>query len=540
MYSQPPHTKKEVEGEEEGGLPMRCTIESLSQKSFFWETRNRKNNFSTSKNTLSKKSHSTTCNDLKKLPNWKNLSKRDQRFLMLGFPKRFRRVSINKLATEWKISKSSAVKNIDSYTAKGWIKKEHRFLKSHGKTTKIHTSNYYVVEKEGQKHMKKLLDFLFEDYQKPTDKENQYQKIFQIFFSHTRIGNTYVLKNKPRGDLPTPSSSSLEERSFSVVLSKESLLSSSSIFKSALESSPPDPKTHKTTPQNENLDAKKRTYQPSNFKDCPLNGEKFRAIKKIFINFKFSKQLSKAYYGTLLKLLTYSLDSIEKLLKLIRHKLSKGWKLRSFWAFFLHEIQKAPRKKRFAKKWFPFLAGEYRDATDGKQNKLMKGQDTSMIVASITKLEKETEEKITEKHLEKLLHYNTQNVKTALDMICYRLSLGKGELPEDKTSKEEGQPEKKGRPIYQMVKVNIKTKKPYTEKDRYQGVPFAFTNKIVGYENPQGEPKKYQEPPTEKRKRKITPIKSWIGMSFYALKLGSPWAITKAFCEKRGERPCMS
>jgi len=488
----------------------------------------------------SKKHYSTTCNDLKKLPNWKNLSKRDQRFLMLGFPKRFRRVSINKLATEWKISKSSAVKNIDSYTAKGWIKKEHRFLKSHGKTTKIHTSNYYVVEKEGQKHMQKLLDFLFQDYQNPKDQSNQKQEIFQIFFSHTRIGNTYVLKNKPRGDLSTPSSSSLEERYFSIVLSKESLLSSSSIFKKALQSRPPSAKSHKTTFQDEHLEAKKRTYQPSTLNVCPLNGEKFRAIKKIFTNLNFSKQLSKAYHGTLLKLLTYSLDAIEKLLKLIRHKLSKGWKLRSFWAFFLHEIQKAPRKKRFAKKWFPFLAGEYRDETDGKQNKLMNGQDSATIVASISKLERETQEKITENTLEKILHYNTQNVKTALDMICYRLSLGKGDLPEDKTSKEEEQPEKKGLPIYKMVKVNLKTKKPYTEEDRLQGAPFAFTNKIVVYENPQEEPKKTQESPKEKRKRKITPIKSWIGMSFYALKLGSPWAITKAFCEKRGETPCMS
>jgi len=513
---------------------------SLSQKSFFWETRNRKNNFSTSKHTLSKKSHSTTCNDLKKLPRWKNLSKRDQRFLMMGFPKRFRRVSIKDLATEWKISKSSATETIDSYTAKGWIKKEHRFLKSHGKMTKIHTSNYYVVEKKGQKHMQRLLDFLFKDYQNPIDQSNQDQKTLQIFFTHTRICNTYVLKNKPRGDLPTPSSSSLEERNFSVVLSRELLLSSSSIFKKAFQSRPPDPKTHKTTPQNEHLNAKKRTYHPSTLKGCPLNGEKFRAIKKIFNTLNFSRQLSKAYYGTLLKLLTYSLDAIEKLLKLIRHKLSKGWKLRSFWAFFLHEIQKAPCKKRFAKKWFPFIAGEYRDATDGKQNKLIEGQDSATIVASISKLERETQEKITEKHLEKLLHYNTQNVKTALDMICYRLSLGKGELPEDKASKEDLKPEKKGRPIYKMVKVNLKTKKPYAEQDRMQGEPFAFTNKIVGYEKPQEDPKKTQETSKDKRKRKITPIKSWIGMSFYALKLGSPWAITKSFCEKRGETRCMS
>ena len=469
-----------------------------------------------------------TCNDLKRLPNWNKLSKQDQRFLMMGFPKRHKRASIKQIAQEWDISKSSTATTLGRWIEKGWIKKDHRYIKD----TNIHSANYYTVDKEGEAHMQAVLSFLFEGYESQKTRNNLNQRVLKLFLRRIQESNTNVLKNKPRGDLPTPSSLSLEKRKISQILDQESIGSVITLVRKALNLTPPDPTPPKKPSSEDIHEPKKRTYDNQNSLDAIKNGKKFRAIQKIFNKFDFLKQLDSAYKGTIFKLLTFSLDAIEKLLKLMRKKLSKKWRLRSFWGFFMHEIQKAPVKKRFAKTWFPFLAGEYRDAADGKQSKLMDGVDSGVIVQSISKLERETQEIIPENLLERLVRHKTQKLKAALDSICYRMSLGKAELPRDKTADDEDSNHQKAQPIYEMVKINLHTKKPYTEEDRQKGAPSSIMRKIIGYRKPEA-PKNFPEE-TPRNKKKFTPIKSWIGMSFYALKLGSPLAITQAFCQKRG------
>ena len=66
-----------------------------------------------------------------------------------------------------------------------------------------------------------------------------------------------------------------------------------------------------------------------------LRKEKFAEIQKAFEKHSFEGQLSRAYEGTLSILLKHPLEKIEKILRLMRRKIQKGWKLREFWGFFM-------------------------------------------------------------------------------------------------------------------------------------------------------------------------------------------------------------
>lgn len=267
----------------------------------------------------------------------------------------------------------------------------------------------------------------------------------------------------------------------------------------------------------------------SRARDSFRETEKFRAIQEMFTTFGFKKFLNTAYRGTLLRLLTLPLEYIQKLLKLMKHKIKKGWKLQSFWGFFMSEVRKLPDKRRFADPWFKMLSKEYRDASDGKRNKLNQGVDSSVIVQGISKLERETGEKASEKVLEQFLYHGTQKFKSTIDAICYRMSLGIGDLPKEKAQEEDVE-KPKSRPIFKQVKINLETKEPYTAEDFLAGKPFAMVSKIVGHE-PIKEMPKEKEP--HSKKRALKKINSWIGMAFFALKLGNPSVIHKAFFEKR-------
>jgi len=106
----------------------------------------------------------------------------------------------------------------------------------------------------------------------------------------------------------------------------------------------------------------------------------------MFCRLGFKKLLDTAYRGTLLKLMTLSMEFIEKLLKMMRSKLKHKWKLRSFWGFFLSEVKKLPEKRRFAKPFFKMKAQECRDAVNGKKNRFSEGVDTSFIIQGIEKM----------------------------------------------------------------------------------------------------------------------------------------------------------
>ena len=230
--------------------------------------------------------------------------------------------------------------------------------------------------------------------------------------------------------------------------------------------------------------------------------ENFSEIRKSFEKYSFEKQLSRAYEGTLRILLDHPMERIEKILKLIRRKVQKGWKLREFWGFFLKQL-KGPKKVR---SFFPYLAHAYLEASNGKYNSMTCGVDSSIIAESLGKLQK-TGEIISENKLARILSYGTQKVKTALEGICYRSYLGRGVLPEPKAEIKNPRKAKK-RSIKDLVKINARTGEIYSEEDYKNGEEFSMTTIIVGYEEidlPRKEKKIPEKAPSTK-------IRSWIGL----------------------------
>ena len=233
-----------------------------------------------------------------------------------------------------------------------------------------------------------------------------------------------------------------------------------------------------------------------------LQKVKLSEIRKCFEKYSFEGQFSRAYEGTLRMLLKHSMERIEKILKLMRRKIQKGWKLREFWGFFLKQLEGTKKVRSF----FPYLANAYLEASNGKYNVIIHGVDSSIIAESLGKLQ-QSGEVISESKLALVLSYGTQKVKAALEGICYRSYLGRGVLPVPKAEIKDPQKAKK-RPIKKLVKINNRTGEIYNDEDYKNGEDFSMKAIIVGYEE--------AEPPRiEKKilkKDPSTKIRSWIGL----------------------------
>ena len=233
-----------------------------------------------------------------------------------------------------------------------------------------------------------------------------------------------------------------------------------------------------------------------------LRNKKFSEVEKIFKKHSFGNQISRAYEGTLGILLAHPLDRVEKILKLMRRKIQKGWELREFWGFFV-KMLKRPQKIR---SFFSYLANEYLEASNGKINAVTHGVDTRIIAESLGKLQK-TGEMITEDKLAQILHHGTQKVKTALEGICYRSYLGRGTIPQPRAELEEIKKPKK-RPITKLVKINTQTGEAYTEEDRVNQKDFSFKHTVIGYKDIN----RIEKMENVQKKAPSTKIRSWIGL----------------------------
>lgn len=360
---------------------------------------------------------------LKKIPNWRKLSKLEQQILKLGWPNRHLQLSYSEIATLLNIKRNAAIRLMQKLEKMEFVAKKKSFIqKKNGNSTKIHRRNYYIFTDAGKAGIEILLNRLF------LHRENEPLKNL-----------TNVRKNKP----------------------------------------------------GENSESQDH-----------LRKEKLSEIRKCFEKHSFEEQLSRAYQGTLGMLLKHPVEKVEKILRLIRRKIQKGWKLREFWGFFLKQL-KGPKKVR---SFFPYLAKAYLEASGGKYNTMISGVDSSIIVDSLRKLQK-TGETITENKLARVLPYGTQKVKTALDGICYRSYLGRGVLPEPKVDIKKPQKAKK-RPIKKQVKINARTEEIYSDEDFEKDAMFSVKTIIVGYEEiapPKSEEKVQQKAPKTK-------IRSWVGL----------------------------
>ena len=473
-------------------------------------------------------------------------TKEKQRFA-ITFYGGFAKASYKKIGESYGTSKDVARNHINQWLNLGLIKKVNNlykpdlYLPSKGRNCLVQGENYYRITKKGRVYRKGILNGAIQrckeiNRQSEIKFLNETNKVKELIENNLNNFLTSILSyllnkfNKRREPGRGASSSSLlafDRKNLRIGgISQKSCSSLDQIFKSCVI-------------KTKSKSLKKRKVSETNHiaKEGFKNTDKWAAIQKTFITFGFKKFLNKAYIGTQLKLMTLSMQFVEKLLQLMKNKLKHKWKLRHFWGFFLSEVKRLPESRRFAQPWFRMRAQECRDASDGKHNKFSQGVDTSVIIQGITKMERETGEKASESTLERMLYHGTEKLKTAIDMIAYRMTLGKGELPQEQADEEDNKKPKK-RPIFKMIKVNAQTKQPYTDADREAGKPFAMLNKIVGYESINGQAQEQKakekvETIKSQSKKEFTKINSWIGMVFFALKIGNPSAIYKAFFEKR-------
>lgn len=506
-----------------------CLDKTISHSSFF------------SSNGKKKK-----CNTLNFIPKFlydESLfkTKEKQRFL-ITFYRGYAKSSYKKLGESYGTSKYVAQNYINQWLKLGFIEKTNNlykpdlYIKSKGRHCLVQGENYYRLTKKGKDYRKEILNSAVQKCRE-INSQSEIQFLNEVNSVNQIIENAFKnlvssILNYPHyrseeksqeGELRPSSPFALERKVLMVgAVSQESCATLTEIFRACLAKTKSKPLKSRKISETSHI-------AKSSFK----NTEKFRAIQKKFHQFGFKKLLGDAYRGTLLKLMTLSIEFIEKLLKLVRSKLKHKWKLRSFWGFFLSEVKKLPEKRRFAKSFFKMRAQECRDAVNGENNRFSEGVDTSVIIQGIAKMERETGEKISENTLERMLYHGTQRVKTAVDTVRYRLSLGKGELPQEKVMQEDTSQKPNKRPIFKMIKVNAQTKEPYSNEDFLSGASFAMVNKIVGYEPVKEQAKQKQNPQEKRHQKQKTKIRSWIGMVFFALNIGDPCAIQKAFFEKR-------
>ena len=472
-------------------------------------------------------------------------TKEKQRFA-ITFYNGFAKASYKKIGEAFGSSKDVSRNHINLWINFGLIKKVNNlykpdlYLPSKGRNCLVQGENYYYLTKKGKAYRKEILNSVIQKC-KEINRQSEIKFLTEINIVKQLIENnlnkflasilSYLLNkfNKRREPGRGASSSSLlafDRKNLRIGgISQKSCSSLDQIFKSCVI-------------KTKSKSLKKRKVSETNHiaKEGFKNTDKWAAIQKTFSAFGFKKLLNKAYIGTQLKLMTLSMQFVEKLLQLMKNKLKHKWKLRHFWGFFLSEVKRLPESRRFAQPWFRMRAQECRDAVNGKYNKFSQGVDTSVIIQGITKMERETGEKASESTLERMLYHGTEKLKTAIDMIAYRMTLGKGDLPKEQAVEDDEEDKKpKKRPIFKMVKINSQTKQPYTNADREAGKPFAMLNKIVGYEsiNGQAQEQKDKEKVDPQPKKEFTKINSWIGMVFFALKIGNPSAIYRAFFEKR-------
>ena len=210
-------------------------------------------------------------------------------------------------------------------------------------------------------------------------------------------------------------------------------------------------------------------------------------------------------------------DLIGKALNLITKKSAKRFKYRSFEKFLCYLL------KTEATSFYSMKAQLLRKAIDGNQTRLDEGVDTREIVDKIRLLEKETQQKLGEKNLERLMRHPTHLLKRALEAVEYRM---KGMTPKENPSIEKSDPIFETRWVVKKIEVyNPKTGKDEIREKKEK------VRVIVGYKGDKKKPEALN--PMERKRTPRVPIKSWIALLNYTVNLGSIEAINEKFFKKK-------
>lgn len=296
---------------------------------------------------------------LEQQPGWQMLSKDEKFLLMLAWPDRHFCLSYEEIADTLEISLDAAKRRIKKWVEKKKLKKKKNYLKRHGKQTGIHRRNHYTCTKQAKKEVAELVNSLFSDAEKtaPRKDSNKLEKFCQ--------------------DKPGFSND------------KEVFEGSEKEYQKHLEERLAE------------MEAEQETLKP--------------AVATIFELHGFKPHLSTLCPYLKKKINKTSLKQIVKVLKFIEKKVKNGFRLRSFWAFFRHALEKK------LKCWLTKRADDYKKAI--QKETTMEGVDSQIVVEQIIKLQERTGTIASKKDLRGLLGFGASHLSAFLKVVSFKLNI---------------------------------------------------------------------------------------------------------------------
>jgi DNA-binding MarR family transcriptional regulator len=292
-------------------------------------------------------------------PGWQLLSKDEKFLLMLAWPDRHFCLSYEEIADTLSLSIDAAKRQIKKWVEKKKLKKKKNYLKRHGKQTGIHKRNHYTCTKQQKKEIAKLVNLLFSDTEKtaPRKDSNKLEKYCQ-----------------------DKSATSNDKKVFE---------GSEKAYQNHLEERLAE------------LEAEQEPLKP--------------VISTIFELYGFKSHLATLCPHLRKKINEISLKRVVKVLKFIEKKVKNGFRLRSFWAFFRHALEKN------LKCWLTKRADEYLEAIKDKSK--MKGVDSQAVVEMITKIQEKTGMVASKRDLHGMLCYGAIYLKAYLKVVLFKSNL---------------------------------------------------------------------------------------------------------------------
>jgi len=295
---------------------------------------------------------------LAKMPGWEKLSKDDQMKLKVGWPDRHFCLSYKEISSTFDCSKRHAKRKISQWEVEGELKVEQEYLERRGKLTKIHKRNFCVFTDQGKKHIAELVEFLHADSKmSPRKDSNKLEKFCQDKTAFSKDKGVFEGSGKEY-------QKHLEKRLAKMEAEQEPIKS---------------------------------------------------AIATIFELHGFKAHLSTLCPHLRKKINETPLKRLVKVLKFIEKKVKKGFRLRSFWAFFRHVLEEN------LKCWLTKRADDYQKAI--QKETTMKGIDSQIVVEQIIKLQERTGKIASREDLRGLLGFGASHLSAFLKVVSFKLNI---------------------------------------------------------------------------------------------------------------------
>ena len=327
----------------------------------------------------------------------------EKAFLHL-FPREFLKESYDQVAKQLSLTtKRSARHFLVRLEEKGFINKELNYIPN----TRIHLKNYYTLTKKGALFRKALVHKAYSGENVPTKlnpgltiQDGSIRRLtIQEFKDLEELERQEALKKKLEKE--EARKRKLEE------LEKEEGRDLEKGKREEIRDDREDkekPHAHKelTTNVVKISSQEKQVFGPS-LEDKEKREkleEKKKAIKKLFDENGFNKELDKGTDSCFKLIINASLEKIRKILSFISGKINKGFRIRNFWGFFMSIWR--DDGDPFWKKRSRILEKALREEESEERRKFKLGEDSRIILDGLQEIEKITGEPVSSKFLDRL------------------------------------------------------------------------------------------------------------------------------------------